>query len=142
MIDRVAHNSELSLTEPEAARRTIGRAFKPGVSGNPTGMSKVYIRTREMVRQASEELMSELITLALTAQDERVKSVCLIACLDRAGLRPIDHDPTDKPKAPLDVSKLSPEERDQLRGFLDKMASGPANETVDLNGTEPEPLRE
>jgi hypothetical protein len=35
-------------------------------------------------------MMQELIRLATNAEDERVRSVCLIAVLDRAGVKPID----------------------------------------------------
>ena len=37
-------------------------------------------------------MMRGLIELAKTAEDERVRSVCLVAVLDRAGVRPIDYD--------------------------------------------------
>ncbi|HWZ68746.1 MAG TPA: hypothetical protein VNW89_13035 [Stellaceae bacterium] len=43
-------------------------------------------------------MMRELIDLAKTAEDERVRSVCLIAVLDRAGVRPIDK-PMDEEEA-------------------------------------------
>jgi len=36
--------------------------------------------------------MQELVRLATKAEDERVRSVCLLAVLDRAGVRPIDFD--------------------------------------------------
>ena len=35
-------------------------------------------------------MMLGLIDLAKNAEDERVRSVCLVAVLDRAGIRPID----------------------------------------------------
>ena len=41
-------------------------------------------------------MMRELIDLAKTAADERVRSVCLIAVLDRAGVKPIDYDPAEE----------------------------------------------
>jgi len=45
--------------------------------------------------------MRELVRLALSAEDERVRSVCAVAVLDRAGLRPIDFDPNeDKQERP------------------------------------------
>ena len=63
-------------------------------------------------------MMRELIDLAKTAEDERVRSVCLIAVLDRAGIRPIDFDP--KAEAPKKAPRFDPtlytlEELKQMR---------------------------
>jgi hypothetical protein len=69
------------------------KPFQPGQSGNPGGMSRFYYECRRIARDASPEMMRGLIELARTAQDERVKSVALIAVLDRAGIRPVDYDP-------------------------------------------------
>jgi hypothetical protein len=72
-----------------------GRAFRfpKGQSGNPDGQSRFYHECRKLAREASPEMMRELIELAKTAEDERVRSVCLVAVLDRAGIRGYDHDP-------------------------------------------------
>jgi hypothetical protein len=130
-------------TTAEPARRALKAAFrwKPGQSGNPSGLSRVYSRCRRMVRDASPELMAELINLALTAEDERVKSVCLIACLDRAGLRATDYDPAKDDERPaFDASALTAEERAQMRELLAKMR--PAKVEVippgDENESEPD----
>ena len=44
-------------------------------------------------------MMRGLIELAKTAEDERVRSVCLVAVLDRAGVKPIDFDPNEAANA-------------------------------------------
>jgi hypothetical protein len=77
-----------------------GKAFRfpKGQSGNPDGQSRFYHESRKLAREASPEMMRELIDLAKTAEDERVRSVCLIAVLDRAGVRPIDK-PMDEEEA-------------------------------------------
>ncbi len=111
---------EAEMIEP--ARRAHVKLWKPGQSGNPSGQSKFYHRCREIARAAAPEMMEQLIHLAMTAQDERVKSVCLVAVLDRAGVKPMDFDPnTEKAVNSLDVSKLSPEQREQLRGLITLM---------------------
>jgi hypothetical protein len=75
-----------------------------------------------MVRLASPDLMKELINLALTAEDERVKAACLMGCLDRAGLKPMDYDPSSEKQAvPLDFSRLNAEQRAQMRELLEAM---------------------
>jgi hypothetical protein len=73
-----------------------GRAFRfsKGQSGNPDGQSRFYHACRKLAREAGPEMMAGLIDLAKNAVDERVRSVCLVAVLDRAGVRPIDFDPT------------------------------------------------
>lgn len=77
----------------ELASRTADKAFatrfKRGQSGNPSGQSRLYHECRKLVRHASPEMMKELIELARTAADERVRAVCVIACLDRGGVAPI-----------------------------------------------------
>ena len=55
-------------------------------------------------------MMAGLIQLAETAEDERVRSVCIIAVLDRAGLRPIETDPFPDNKPPFDPRLYTPEE--------------------------------
>jgi hypothetical protein len=67
--------------------------------------------------------MARLIELALHADDERVASVCGVAVLDRAGIRPMDYDPNaDIPKPTWDPGSLSRDERDQLKLILTKIA--------------------
>jgi hypothetical protein len=76
-------------------------------------------------------MMAGLIDLAKNAVDERVRSVCLIAVLDRAGVQPIAYDPkadeaVETPK--FDPTLCASEELDQieraLRLMVDRM-SGP-----------------
>jgi hypothetical protein len=42
-----------------------------------------------LARRASPKAMEELIALAGTAVDEKVRAVCAIAVLDRGGVAPI-----------------------------------------------------
>ncbi len=74
-----------------AVMRARNKAFRwpKGVSGNPGGQAAVYHQCRKLARDASLDMMRGLVDLARNAEDERVRSVCLIAVLDRAGVRPI-----------------------------------------------------
>jgi hypothetical protein len=81
------------INAAETARRTANKIFRPGpgrfqpgVSGNPSGQSHFYHQCRKIARAASPEMMYGLIELAKNAEDERVRSVCLVAVLDRAGV--------------------------------------------------------
>ena len=58
--------------------------YPKGVSGNPSEMNRYYFECRKLAKEASPEIMRELIQLGLTAEDERVKSVACVAVLDRA----------------------------------------------------------
>ena len=100
-----------------------GKAFRfpKGQSGNPDGQSRFYHQCRKIAREASPEMMRELIDLAKTAEDERVRSVCLIAVLDRAGVRPIDYDPkAEGPKQPppFDPSLYTTEELRRMQEVM------------------------
>jgi hypothetical protein len=90
--------------------RTRTKAFRypKGQSGNPNGQARFYHEARRIAREAGPEMMYGLIELACEAEDERVRSVCLTAVLDRGGLKPIDFDPDEEAAA---TSKLSLEER-------------------------------
>src|SRR5215472_14421026 len=76
--------------------RARNKAFRwpRGVSGNPTGQSRFYHESRKLARVSGPDMMKVLIGLALNpAADERVRSVCAVAVLDRGGVMP-----TDKPE--------------------------------------------
>jgi hypothetical protein len=65
-----------------------------------------------------------LIDLAADAEaDQRVRSVCAVAVLDRAGIRPIDKpEPDQEPRRPrLDTSKYTLEELEFLKEALQLM---------------------
>jgi len=96
--------------------------YPKGVSGNPSGMNRYYFECRKLAKEASPEIMRELIRLGLTAEDERVKSVACVAVLDRAGVKPIDHDPAEDQVQPTwDPGALTDEERENLKAMLRKM---------------------
>ncbi len=63
-------------------------------------------------------MMWGLVNLACSAEDERVRSVSLIAVLDRAGIKPMDYDPDEEMRQ---MHKLPLEERKQrLRELIDQ----------------------
>ena len=109
-----------------AAERRTKAAYpwrwQPGQTGNPGGLSKFYWETRRLARDAAPAVMARLIELALHADDERVASVCGVAVLDRAGIRPTDYNPSkDQSQQPSwDPGALTPEERENLKGLLQK----------------------
>jgi hypothetical protein len=115
-----------------AVLRAKNRAFRwpKGVSGNPDGQSRVYHECRRLARAASPAMMKVLIDLAADPEaDQRVRSVCAVAVLDRAGIRPIDKpEPDQEPRRRLDPSKYTREELDLIAEGLRLMLedrSGP-----------------
>jgi len=86
-------------------------------------MSRFYFECRRIFQEASPALARAIVELALDPKvDERVRSVCLVAGLDRAGIRPMDYDPAqDQVQPTWDPGSLDPEEREQLKALLAKM---------------------
>ena len=102
--------------------RARNKAFRwpKGVSGNPTGQSLFYHEARKLGRRAAPTVMQELINLALHAEDERVRSICTVAVLDRAGVRPVDFDPAEEleERPSFNPRDYSPEELNLIERAL------------------------
>lgn len=71
-------------------------------------------------------MMRELIKIVEDQEeDNRVRSVCAIAVLDRAGLRPIDYDPNEgkDQREPFEPRDYTPEELAVLEAAFKLMVS-------------------
>jgi hypothetical protein len=97
--------------------------YPKGVSGNPSGMSRFYFECRKIFQENSPELARAAIELALDPDtDQRVRSVLIVAGLDRAGVKPMDYDPAQDVTPPTwDPGALTAEERADLKALLQKM---------------------
>jgi hypothetical protein len=88
-------------------------------------------------------MMRALIQLAKTAEDERVKSVCIVAVLDRAGVKPIDFDPNEAANAaasmPLEERKARLAALMQRAALLLGLQVGDATEPADSTSDESVP---
>ncbi len=104
-----------------AIMQARNKAFRwpKGQSGR-TPSAKLYHEARAIARQASPEMMRRLVDLAQNSEDDRVASVCAIAVLDRAGVKPIDFDPAeDKQNKPrFDPRAFAPAELDIIEQAL------------------------
>ena len=70
-------------------------------------------------------MMLGLIDLAKNAEDERVRSVCLVAVLDRAGVRPIDKpEPENADRPAFDPRAYGPEDLSIIEQGLRLMLAG------------------
>ena len=135
-----------SYTFDQRLKRTVktafpwqgGLPFKKGQSGNPGGLSKFYSEARRLARDAAPEMMQGLIDLAKSAEDERVRSVCLIAVLDRAGVKAIDYDPNqDKQQSAFNIGALDASQRAQLRQLLELACANPELPAEPADESEP-----
>jgi len=70
--------------------RTKAYLLKKGKPGNPDGQARFDHECRKLSNRTAPDMMRGHAELANNAEDERVRSVCLVAVLDRAGVRPID----------------------------------------------------
>ena len=62
-------------------------------------------------------MMRELVKIAEDEEeDNRVRSVCMLAVLDRGGVRPIDYDPSEgkEQRAKFNPDDYTPEELDMI----------------------------
>ena len=128
-IDGNAASPAGTLPAATRARTYAGAAalkayrYPKGVSGNPSGMNRFYFECRRIFQENAPELARAIVELALDPKvDERVRSVCLVAGLDRAGVKPMDYDPAQDVTPPTwDPGALTPEEREDLKALLQKM---------------------
>jgi hypothetical protein len=110
------------------ARQGDGK-WLPGSSGNPNGKAKVtddYRRCRELCRQRSVDAAGEIIRLFQHSDDDRVRFMAAQWCYKMAWGEPLPYDPsTEKEPSALDLSKLSADQRQQLRELLTKAVAKP-----------------
>jgi hypothetical protein len=123
---------ERALAMAEFTARGKAFRFQKGQSGNISGQSRFYHECRKLAREASPEMMAGLIDLAKNAMDERVRSVCLVAVLDRAGVRPIDYDPKAdeaEERKQFDPSLYTDEELSRIQEVLKLVREGSTRAT-------------
>jgi hypothetical protein len=87
-------------------------------------------------------MMRGLVELAKTAGDERVRSVCLIAMLGRAGVEPIDYDSAEEAanrKPTFGPSLFTTAELEQMPLIAERQGLVPrgAAETISTDQQEP-----
>src|SRR5215471_6250092 len=109
MSDRRRRIEQPGEVEKSAKRRAKALyPWRPGQSGNLRGAG-FYQEARHLARQAGPAVMEELIHLALHAEDERVRSVCCVAVLDRAYGRPRETQEAESSETRL--ARMTREER-------------------------------
>jgi len=97
------------------------RKWKPGQSGNPTGKSGQYLECMRICREASPEAARKMVAL-MDSEDPRVAYMATNTILERAWGKPKEFEPNaEREPAPLDFSRLTTEQRQQMRELLEAM---------------------
>jgi hypothetical protein len=93
--------------------------WKPGQSGNPHGKRGAYLEAMRICREASPEAARKMVAL-MDSDDPRVAYMATNAVLERAWGKPREYDPSADPdsKIKMDASRLTPEQRAQLRALV------------------------
>lgn len=73
---------------PEKPKKVVGKPFKPGQSGNPSGRPKVVSHIRDLAQKHGEEALKTVVAL-MRSEDERVALAAAQVVLDRAYGKPI-----------------------------------------------------
>lgn len=95
------------------------RKWKPGQSGNPGGRTAAYNEAMRICREASPEAARKMVAL-MDSEDPRVAYMATNTVLERAWGKPREFDPkAEREPSPLDVSRLTAEQRQQMRVLLE-----------------------
>jgi hypothetical protein len=96
------------------------RPWKPGVSANPGGKGGLYHEMQRLAREFTPEATRYLIEIAVDKdEDTRNRIVAMSMLYERAWGKPKEFDPNaEKPATPIDVSRLTEDQRQQLRELV------------------------
>jgi hypothetical protein len=140
-------------------RRPNG-TYLPGVSGNPSGMSRALVEVTDLARQHAPEAMAALVEIATRGKSESARVAAATALLDRGYGRPqaltdvVEHrsarEMTDEEIMAVLLGGLSQEELDERIARLlphveklRKLAGGvvPFSQIVDAIAADVPPLQ-
>lgn len=134
-------------TATSGARRVIGRPWKPGQSGNPSGLPRdIPAAVHECRRLALSHVPRAVQRLAelLDSSDERVVAAAATAIMDRAGVAPRAWEGERLEVAVVDVDALRAKVEERLARLqpVDVQPALPASpsEAAGAGDREPRPL--
>ena len=83
------------------------------------GNTPDYRRCRELCRQHSEKSALGMIDLAANSLDDRVRFMANQWVYEQAWGKPREYDPSEDAPPKLDLLRLSPEQREELRRLIE-----------------------
>ena len=83
------------------------------------GNTPDYKRCRELCRQHSEQSALGMIDLAANSLDDRVRFMANQWVYEQAWGKPREYDPAEDAPPKLDLLRLSPEQRQELRRLIE-----------------------
>lgn len=101
------------------------RLWKPGQSGNPSGVGGEYQRCLHLCRKNSHAAAEEIVKLSISSEDDRVRYTAAAWVYERAWGKPKEYDPTkEQPERPrFDPELLTPAQRNQVEAALRLMVT-------------------
>jgi hypothetical protein len=115
---------------PRPPAREKNGHWRPGFSGNPSGrIIPMHKEVQQLAHERSPDAMRKLIAL-MDDEDSRVAYMAQTHVLERAFGKPKDYDPNEDAPSQLDATRLTAEERDQLRALPAKMRIAPGSPPI------------
>jgi hypothetical protein len=141
---KAARNPPPAMVRPAHGAGLLRAPWRKGQSGNPGGLSGIgeWHRVMSLARQNSTKAMAKLIEL-IDSEDPRISMLAAQSVLERAWGRPKEVNPNDtQPRTTIDLSRLTPAEREVLMRIAKSGAIRPADDADVDTGSDgaPSPL--
>ena len=131
-IRRDARGRATQLTPAMAAN-----IWKPGQSGNPSGLPERFREVQRLCREASAESVKKLIHLRDHSDDDRVVYMCATWIHEQAWGKAKDYDPTkEKQPSPFNPADFTLEELERIEAVLRLVQARQNAATIDDAGVE------
>jgi hypothetical protein len=97
-----------------APTRRPNGTYLPGVSGNPSGMSRALVEVTDLARQHAPEAMAALVEIATQGKSESARVAAATALLDRGYGKPPQAIDSTIRNANRSVEELTDEELTEI----------------------------